>query len=196
MEKNKFLQVSVRAPMLGEVGRLEVTPDTLVVANRMKKTYIKESLADSDLFSSHAKARSLLGQLQSLMLARVVIFGNGELGKKNSDKMNFYSDADGGWMMLPVAEMQNKLFDYGYLCYGDGRMKGFMADVAHGKFMLSAEYSYPRDTQILLDAQTEGKQYGVTLMMQPVKFGGKGLDRFTGKGYRRVTPREFINNIM
>ena len=39
MVRDSLLQISVRAPLLGEVGRLNLTHDEVLVVNKMKKIY-------------------------------------------------------------------------------------------------------------------------------------------------------------
>ncbi len=82
MEKDKSLYMSVRAPFVGEVFRVDMTQDKILIVNKMKRTYCELEYDDD---------HKILSSLQSLMLGRIVIVDEGELSKKNYKECEFYN---------------------------------------------------------------------------------------------------------
>lgn len=83
MAKGSEISVSVRAPFVGEAGRIEISGDTLTAVNRMKRVYCKESL--SGILSGYP---GFISDLQSLLLGRIVVLGSGELSFVNAALMD------------------------------------------------------------------------------------------------------------
>lgn len=68
MSNGREISISIRAPFVGEVGKLSLTQDSLIILNKMKKVYaIEPTTALSDLYPS------FLPDLQSLFLARPIL---------------------------------------------------------------------------------------------------------------------------
>lgn len=82
MAKGSEISVSVRAPFVGEAGRIEICGDTLTAVNRMKRVYCKESLRG--ILSGYP---GFISDLQSLLLGRIVVLGSGELSFVNAALM-------------------------------------------------------------------------------------------------------------
>lgn len=110
MEKDSTVRISLRAPLMGEVGRAEIYGDTLLVVNKMKKTYVREPL-DSVM----ARYPITIGDVQSLLLGRVVIPGGGTLTADNADMAELFPEADGEYSLIPGVDMELEEFNYGYL---------------------------------------------------------------------------------
>lgn len=50
--KDSVIQISVRVPILGEVASASLTPDSIVVIDRMKGRYVSENYTDSEFMKS------------------------------------------------------------------------------------------------------------------------------------------------
>lgn len=83
MARGSEISISVRAPFVGEAGRIEICGDTLTAINRMKRVYCKESL--SGILSGYP---GFVSDLQSLLLGRIVVLGSGELSFVNAALMD------------------------------------------------------------------------------------------------------------
>lgn len=121
MVRDSLLQISVRAPLLGEVGRLNVTRDEVLVVNKMRRVYCSEP-AES-LFELWP---SMLSDLQSVFLARVAVLGSGELDAKNSAVVDAGDDGEGNWIIVPQTDPGTLPFNYGYLVSPAGRTLAMM----------------------------------------------------------------------
>lgn len=85
MKRDSALFISLRAPFMGEVGRAEILGDTIMVVNKMKKTYVKESIEKA---LDHYPGG--LADLQDLILGRIVIPGKGLLESGHSPQLEIY----------------------------------------------------------------------------------------------------------
>ena len=46
LSPDSLIDISVRAPFVGEAGRLIISPDSVLIVNKMNKSYAKEGIAD------------------------------------------------------------------------------------------------------------------------------------------------------
>ena len=70
MTKDSLIDISVRAPFVGEAVRIEITSDSVTAVNKMNKTYIKESIGEYTRFYPGA-----LSNIQDLLLGQFFIPG-------------------------------------------------------------------------------------------------------------------------
>lgn len=91
--KDSIMQVSLRVPLLGEVMRMDMTPEKVTVVDRLKGQYASESFSDSEFLKSvdlnYYNLQALL--TNSLFLP----------GEKSVDKANYsrFKIATGGDML-------------------------------------------------------------------------------------------------
>ncbi|MDR1884024.1 MAG: DUF4292 domain-containing protein [Prevotella sp.] len=92
MIKDSILQASIRIPVLGgEAMRLTVTPDSIVMIDRMKKQYIAERFKNSKAI---ADFDFNFYNLQSLFTNKLFIPGKQEVTEKDFSKYNITSAND------------------------------------------------------------------------------------------------------
>lgn len=188
MVRDSLLQLSVRAPFVGEVGRLQITKDEFLVINKMKRTYCRESA--SRLYDMYPGA---LGDLQSLFLARVVLLGDGELCADNSATFDVENDGEGNWLLVPQLDPGVIPFNYGYLVGGDSKTRALMAAMA-GKGTLQILYSYEnRGLQMAIELDRDkGKKFAATLDFSSVKWGGSEMSPIKLTNYQQLGLKEFM----
>lgn len=68
MQKDSLLDISLRAPFFGEVGKLHMTSDTLLIVNKMDKSYSQIGLPKT-------QGGVVLDMLQEMFLARFFLPG-------------------------------------------------------------------------------------------------------------------------
>lgn len=187
---DSIVQMSVRVPLLGEVGRLNLTKDEILIVNKMKRTYVQEDA--SKFFEMYPSA---LKDLQSILLARVVILGGGELDAQNAVTVDVESDGRGSWLLLPDTDTDELPFSYGYLVGSNSRtlaLTGALSD----KGTLEIQYSYKnRGMQMECTLDTGKKQTQVELDFSTVKWGGSEMAMPKLDGYTKMGFKEFINNL-
>ncbi|MDE5773529.1 MAG: DUF4292 domain-containing protein [Muribaculaceae bacterium] len=146
MERDKRLALSIRAPFLGEVMRVEMTPGELYIINRKKKTYHQMEY-DAD--------RPLLQYAQDLLLGRVVVVGSGVLSKSNVGKCKIYelssTTAAGdtvcdGYGIIPEAFADG--LSYGYTISPDYKMTGISVAVVEKLIEAIKGGTYSSETDI------------------------------------------------
>ena len=113
MEKNKLTLISVAAPLLGEVARIELDSDYLLVVNKWSKKYVKVQTADLERIYPGAQS-----DLQNLLLGRITVMGKGSLGKRSGDDVEIYDIGQGDMMIVANEKYQPEGASYAYVVGG------------------------------------------------------------------------------
>ena len=109
MEKDSIICISIKAPFMGEVGRISITQTEVMVVNKMNKTFTKEPLSElSRLYPGS------LGDIQELILGRVVFPGAGVLSEETADFIEVYPNGE-AFSVVPIEEIKIENFEYGYI---------------------------------------------------------------------------------
>lgn len=186
--KDQLFQLSLSAPFVGEVGRLEVTPETLTVVNKLNKTYVRESM--ESLLGIYP---GLIGDLQNLFLARAVVLGQGEFSLDNMSLMTLMPIEDDQWVMVP--EDTESHLKYGYVILPNGRT-GAMFGYLEGKPQnVTVTYGYDGGMEMNIEVDTgKGKEIAGSLDFSSVKWGGNRMSSINLDRYRKVSISEFVKN--
>ena len=180
MERDSSVLISLRAPFMGEVGRAEIYSDTLLVVNKMKKTFVKEPLS-----KVLAYYPGTLSDVQNILLARPVIAGFGLLTPEIVENIEIYSEADGQFSLVPVADVALEEFNYGYLIDGMARPSALLVlPLTKPGIMVSLTYEYgDKGYNLSVTYQSPEKSKGGTLELdlpdwngspvQPIKLNDK-----------------------
>lgn len=192
MEKDSVVRISLRAPLMGEVGRAEFCGDTLLVVNKMKKTYMKEPL-DSVM----SRYPVTLGDVQSLLLGRVVIPGGGTLNPEGADMVELFAEADGEYSLIPGEMMELEDFNYGYLIDAEMLPAVLMVIPAEKpEVSVNVTYDYsPNGYEIFVSYQSPEKIYSGTLELDYPTEGGSPMEpiRITNK-YTQLNFEQFMKS--
>lgn len=173
MEKDSTVRISLRAPLMGEVGRAEIDGDTLLVVNKMKNTYVKEPL-DSVM----SRYPVTLGDVQSLLVGRVVIPGGGILTKESAEMVELFPEEGGEYSLIPSEEMELEDFNYGYLIDSDMLPTVLMViPVEKPEVSVNVTYDYdPNGYEIFVSYQSPEKIYSGTLQLDYPLEGGSPIE--------------------
>lgn len=109
MERGRTILISVRAPFVGEAGRIEIVNDTLLAVNKLNKVYVEEPI--SKAFSYYP---GTLSDLQDLLLGRIVIPGKGVLERGMAEAVDIYGQGDGACTIVASEDVMLPGFMYGY----------------------------------------------------------------------------------
>lgn len=187
MVRDSLLQVSVRVPLMGEVGRLHITKNEFTVVNRLKRVYCSEPA--ENLFAMYP---TLLSDIQGIFLGRVVLFGSGELGGENQELVGVEEDREGGWMLIPLQGTGISDLNYGYLVGSNSRTKALLATL-RGKGSVQILYSYQnRGEQMKIGYEGKGKTLDAELDFTSVKWGGSEMSPLRLMNYDKVSVKEFM----
>lgn len=192
MEREKSIVISARAPLVGEVMRIELDKDSLLAINRLKKTYCMESAENL-----HEIYPTVCGELQSLLLGRIIVPGAGELSEKNISRVTVSEPATGERKLTPDVGNLPGGFGAYYLINGSGDLTDLIITRNDNK-VFSAEYTRERNGSydITVSTTKKGKPYKLELefnkpetgidMPEPAKPGNR---------YKRLGIKEFMGNI-
>lgn len=109
MKKDELISVSVRAPFIGEAARMEITPDTALVVNKINKTYVKEGIKD---FLKYYPGD--LGDVQDLLLARFFLPGF-DVMEADLDSLVEVVLEEGQFNVVPIGEAEIEGVKYGFV---------------------------------------------------------------------------------
>lgn len=190
MVRDSLIQISLRAPLIGEVGRLTVTPRDIEIVNKLKKVYCKESMDNLlDMYPG------LIADVQSLMLARVVKIPGGEISVENVDLFDVKPADDGNYMIIPRSDEFEGQAIYGYLVSETGRTLRLCAKVDRLEAEATIDYSYEGSgEQINLDVTRKGKRMEAELDFSSVKWGGSMMAPLKLSGYTRMGIADFVKS--
>ena len=108
IKKGEVIQMSI-APLLGiEVARAEISPDGILVLDRMNKRYVEVSFAE---LKALAKADLDFHTLQSLFLNELFLPGKDDLTARDASSFKVEQEAGGVWLNVKRA----KRFGYHFL---------------------------------------------------------------------------------
>lgn len=219
MEKDQLTLISLRVPLMGEVARVEIDNDSLLVVNKMKRVYCVKPIG-----SVLTEMPGLVESLQSLLLGRVTVIGEGEVSKKMADSVTVISVEPAAWRIIPEIPDDFSGVNYEYLVVTDDmRMKNFMVAASEGEsastksqnpadaddakttgrtdgkgeesLSLSVDLEYPNplkgDVTAYISMAGQKMNMSVTLETEPISYNVKKTERINlPKGYRRVSMRD------
>ena len=108
IKKGEVVQLSI-APLLGiEVARAEISPNGILVIDRMNKRYVEVSFAE---VKALVKADLDFHTLQALFLNELFLPGKGDLTARDASSFKVEPEAEGVWLNVKRA----KRFGYHFL---------------------------------------------------------------------------------
>lgn len=203
MRRDSLTLISLRAPLLGEVARIEIDNSNLLIVNKYKKKYTTIDLtAYGDIPS---KVHS---SLQDILIGRVAVVGNGTLSASNCKEVDIIEIPQQGYVISCTGH--ETPVSYGYGVNNKGQMLSLMA--VRGKtyssqtednmdsesvniaFQLIADITYVNDKPgATLTAIFKNKEYNVTLKNVDLEFGINGFSRLDNlKSYTQCDLKEAL----
>lgn len=192
MKKGSDVMISARAPFVGEAFRIDVTGDSVLMVNKLNKTYCRESVAGlSKLYPSAA------ADMQSLLLGRIVIPGEGQLSRRNASKVNVAPDEEGSWMIEPDLSSLPVDAVMGYFVSPEGELQALAAALNENNIVAVGYQwrgNYVRTMEFSIERK--GKTRSVTLTLDAPKWGAQPLQPMKiNSRFRRVGIKDFVRSI-
>lgn len=192
MERGSKIYISVRAPFLGEVGRLELSGTGLTAVNKMRKVYVREDI--SALLGGNLPVR--VEDIQDLLLGRVFLTGSGTLSAENQNECRLYDEGDCR-LLIPKEQPAGGAVRYGYTIDYDVRLQDMYVTTVSGSYALLLEYGYEgKKSSIDVNVQLRSKSYAATLQFDAPKWdvanGMTAID--INPSWRRISISEFIKS--
>lgn len=199
MKKGEEISISVRASLLGEVGRIEVIGDSVTAVNKMKRVYCSESIS-----GIRYDYPDIIGDIQSLLLARIVALKAGELKAANSDFFDFEEiteeNSDSKWSLsFPRGHSEEDEFFYSYKVNSLGLINQLLlaASTSDHELSLSLDYAYPGkgfDLYIVFNQDLKQK-FDATVEFGETQWGAKSPAPLNlNSKYTRVGIKQFLKS--
>lgn len=191
MEKDSSLFISIKAPFMGEVGRIELTPDTLLAVNKMKKTYTREPMED---FLRYFPGD--FSDVQQLILGRIVIPGFGVLSPETAEFVDIIENGEELYL-IPTETAAIEEFDYGYIIDEFFTPMALLVIPAENRdIALSLTYSYRKNSyDFTLNYQQGGRGFGATLELDYPEWGGESPNPVKiDRKYTRLSLSDFVRS--
>ena len=134
IKKGEVIQVSI-APLLGiEVARAEISPDGVLVIDRMNKRYVKVSFVE---LKSLAHADLDFHTLQALFLNELFLPGKGDLTPRDINAFRIEQETEGVWLEVKKV----KQFTYQFLTQApEALLKESRIGLNESPYLLSWKY--------------------------------------------------------
>lgn len=192
MQKDSLIDVSVRAPFVGEALRIEMSPDTITAVNKMNKTYFKEGINN---FLSYYPGD--LSDVQDLLLARFFLPGI-DISESDLEQVIDIYFEENQYNVIPKGEAEIEGIRYGFVVDNEFHplMLIVLSDI-RPDIELAATYEYKAlGYDIMISYRDSDKLIEPVLELKKPEWKGevsKGID--LEKKYRRLDITDFINSI-
>lgn len=161
MENGRRLDLSVRAPFVGEVLRLQADQDSILAINKMKNTWCSIPTAD---FATLCPGG--LQMLQSVFLGRAALLGAGEMNEEMADMLTAYPDDEEGWLLMPLTDLQPAGARYGYVIGGEGRPLALVVEIDGADDYIQADYDWKKNGRYDIELQAALGRHFLTAEFQ------------------------------
>ena len=202
MKKGTAISISVRASLFGEVGRIDIAGDSILAINKLKRVYCNESIAH--IINEYP---SIIQDVQSLLLGRVVAFQSGQLSHRNADSFDFFELVPGeneedfvkGWVLsYPKGRTDSDIFGYEYTVNCFGQIEDMVAAITSANVAMLLEYRYPGSGNAMHVAlfKDDRAKLDATMQFDAVKWGAQPMQApVLGGRYQKVGLRDFIKSL-
>lgn len=192
MEKGNLIDLSFRAPLVGEAMRIEITPDSVSAVNKLNKTYIKEA-NPLNLQENKTGSRGIC-EIQDLLLGRFFLPGI-DINNVNLDYyIDVFSNNSGQFNVIPKGKAELEGISYGFVV--DNYFNPLMLVVLARNAEVDAVYNYSQSGYNIEFTYNDGRHLmtPVLELKNPQWNIGKSDRLRIDKKYRKVDITQFINN--
>lgn len=170
LKRDQLILISLRAPLLGEVARVEVDPQSVLLINKMKRRYWKREISDID-----TRMPGSFECLQSLLLGRAFIIGQGELSETSGQYAGYYTMDEDITFIAPMIPVEIENFNYGFAINGAGQMINIIMQYAETEFqnedIISSAQSGDDYNRLTSGSEEKIKNYDFSAQITPANSG-------------------------
>lgn len=192
MERGKSILISLRAPLVGEVGRAEINDSVALVVNKMGKIYVEEPLAKILSFYPGG-----ISDLQDLLLGHMVFPGSGRLSRDIAADVDVFAAEDGSVVVVPGADMLLPGINYGYTVIPAEGMMTLIAMPEGGDDTVGQlDYTFfENGCDLAFKFISPKKNYRLTLELDNPDWSARPIDPISLNGkYTRVDIDKFMKS--
>lgn len=195
MKRGQLVNMSLRAPFIGEVGRLDLTPDGITIINKMNKTYVEEEFKKSGLMINEVLS---INDLQDLLLGRFFIPGH-DVMKEDLDELVEIFYEDDQFNVIPKKKAEIPGVRYGFAVdesFNPTLLVVMPLESSSKDLEVSAEYIRKLSGYDLTFAYAEGSRgYEMTLELKNPVWNGDAPKAIDLGKYRKVSFQEFMRSM-
>ncbi len=153
MVRDSLIVLSLSAPLIGEAARIELDNDSILMVNKMKRTYTSLPMSALQKFFPGS-----LADFQEFLLGRVVICGRGLMSPELVPGLDWYAgdgsdsadeEASGQWLLVPQSSWQPEGARYGYVLYEDLTPASLIVEMEDCDDYVQMDYIYGKDKTTL-----------------------------------------------
>ena len=192
MKRGKEITISASAILVGEVFRVELNEDSLLMVNKLKKVYCQETAEKVKSFYP-----TLCEELQSLFLGRMIVPGAGTLSADNLDRVAIELEK-GMRKVTPRLDEFPVEIAFNYLLNNDGSISITNLMMEGNKKLIELNYEWEGNGGKIIDveANIKSKKINVEIDLDSPKWDARPLAPISlGKGYERVGIDQFFKRI-
>lgn len=193
MRRGQSIFISIRAPFMGEVGRLEIDGNRITAVNKLRKLYCTEDLAEL----TGGLMPVTITDVQNILLRRAFMLAYGTLNVDNAPLMTVTRESD-CYLLIPYVQLEGDRVRYGFTADWDGTLQALYATSADGDYSALAEYSSKgRRTEIDFSIQKGPRVYGAQLQLDAPVWDEMSPMAPVGisQSWRQVGLGEFIRSL-
>ncbi len=159
MKRGESVILSARAPIFGEVARVEICQDSIVLINKHTRTYNVQPIAGLNV-----DAKAYLCDLQDILLGQVAFPGHGRITPEIALLSQWIDLPTDDALIYPSAELQVEGTEYGFvmdsLCW---QLKSFVLMLSKTGVVVETKYLYG----------DKGWTLGIEISLPKKKLGGE-----------------------
>lgn len=138
MKRGESVIMSARAPILGEVVRVEICPDSMVFINKATRCYHSVSLS-----AYAADRRAYLADIQDILVGQMAFPGHGRLTPALAPLSQWMEMPGDNVLVYPSAPLQTPSSEYGFVLDSSSwQLRSFVLMVPAAAAVLETTYLY------------------------------------------------------
>ncbi len=138
MKRGESVILSARAPIFGEVARVEVNQDSITLINKHTRCYNVQSLAGLPV--DH---KAYLTDLQDVLLGQIAFPGHGRLTQESALLSQWLELPTDEALIYPASELQTEGTEYGFVIDSvDWQLRSFVLMLQKTGVVLETKYLY------------------------------------------------------
>lgn len=138
MKRGETVILSARAPIFGEVARVEMNQDSIVFINKHSRTYNTQPFVG---FASNPKA--YLCDLQDILLGEVAFPGNGRISHDYAEQSQWIAMPGDNTLIHPSKSLQISGAEYGFVMDSSiWQLRSFVLMLQKPNIVVNTDYQY------------------------------------------------------
>ncbi len=190
MKRGESIILSARAPIFGEVARVEICQDSIVLINKHTRTYTVQPIAGLNV-----ESKAYLCDLQDILLGQIAFPGHGRITPEVALLSQWIDLPTDDALIYPSPELQVEGTEYGFvmdsLCW---QMKSFVLMLSKTGVVVETKYLYgDKGWTLGIEISLPKKKLGGEAQLSYPDYNPTPLEFTTlGSKYRKVDFKELM----